>query len=455
MRAAHEFESPFLRVLTVDGDPMQYVDPARDTSIELVDLRAHVDPVAAAHVVDAARDRHSGRPVGGPSRPDRHPPVGDRHFLWYSRSHHIALDGYGAATMLYRIAHLYTAAVEGREPDPPAATDLRSLHDIDERYRASDRHDTDRAYWAHRLDGVRGVTLVGAGAPAVAESRLVTSPLSNRAMRRLERSEDGQGPGASAAARIIAAFACFLSRTTGSRDVVVDIPVSARTTAVLRRSGGMTVNLVPIRVEMRDDDTVGALVGRVQVELVAALRHQRCSRADIQRDLGTDLTAPIVNVMFFHPEIVMDSLETEFHIITSGPVDDLLVNVYQSGTPVRTFVDFRANPNRYTAEIEASHHRRFLDFLERFVAADPQRSLAEVHLGAAPAPTSASRRHSPSGWSNPRRPSSVNRTRTTSPNRRSWTSSPRFCTRTGRFGRKTASSISAATRWWPPRSWPG
>ncbi|NKR98444.1 hypothetical protein GS473_17420 [Rhodococcus hoagii] len=157
--------------------------------------------------------------------------VGDRHFLWYSRSHHIALDGYGAATMLYRIAHLYTAAVEGREPDPPAATDLRSLHDIDERYRASDRHDTDRAYWAHRLDGVRGVTLVGAGAPAVAESRLVTSPLSNRAMRRLERSEDGQGPDASAAARIIAAFACFLSRTTGSRDVVVDIPVSARTTA--------------------------------------------------------------------------------------------------------------------------------------------------------------------------------------------------------------------------------
>ncbi len=412
VRAAHEFESPFLRVVTVDGDPMQYVDPARDTSIELVDLRAHIDPVAAAHVwmqreiatpVDLSVDRLVQTVILQ---------VGDRHFLWYSRSHHIALDGYGAATMLYRIAHLYTAAVEGREPDPPAATDLRSLHDIDERYRASDRHDTDRAYWAHRLDGVRGVTLVGAGAPAVAESRLVTSPLSNRAMRRLERSEDGQGPDASAAARIIAAFACFLSRTTGSRDVVVDIPVSARTTAVLRRSGGMTVNLVPIRVEMRDDDTVGALVGRAQVELVAALRHQRCSRADIQRDLGTDLTAPIVNVMFFHPEIVMDSLETEFHIITSGPVDDLLVNVYQSGTPVRTFVDFRANPNRYTAEIEASHHRRFLDFLERFVGRSRRCTWAPPRP-----PHRPPRRHSPSGRSNPRRPSSVNRTWRTPPNR--------------------------------------
>ncbi len=101
VRAAHEFESPFLRVLTVDGDPMQYVDPARDTSIELVDLRAHVDPVAAAHVwmqreiatpVDLSVDRLVQTVILQ---------VGDRHFLWYSRSHHIALDGYGAATMLY------------------------------------------------------------------------------------------------------------------------------------------------------------------------------------------------------------------------------------------------------------------------------------------------------------------------------------------------------------------
>ncbi|WP_420881407.1 condensation domain-containing protein, partial [Rhodococcus sp. (in: high G+C Gram-positive bacteria)] len=384
VRAAHEFESPFLRVVTVDGDPMQYLDLARDTSIELVDLRAAADPEAAAHAwmqreaatpIDLAVDRLVQTSILQ---------VGDRHFLWYSRSHHIALDGYGAATMLYRIAHLYTAMAEGREPDPPAAADLRSLYDIDERYRASDRHDTDRAYWAQRLDGAHGVTLAGGGAPAVAESRLATAVLSDRTMRRLELTKEAHGSGASAAARIIAAFACYLSRTTGRRDVVVDIPVSARTTAVLRRSGGMTVNLVPVRIEIRDDDTVGDLVGRVQVELIAALRHQRCSRADIQRDLGVDLPAPIVNVMFFHPEIEMGSLATEFHIITSGPVDDLLVNVYQSGTPLRTFVDFRANPHRYTQEIEASHHRRFLEFLEHVVAADPQTPLAEVRLDAAP-----------------------------------------------------------------------
>ncbi|NKS73211.1 hypothetical protein GS531_11345, partial [Rhodococcus hoagii] len=58
---------------------MQYVDPARDTSIALVDLRAHVDPVAAAaHVwlqreiatpVDLSVDRlvQTCHPPGGRS----------------------------------------------------------------------------------------------------------------------------------------------------------------------------------------------------------------------------------------------------------------------------------------------------------------------------------------------------------------------------------------------------
>ncbi|MCL2534222.1 MAG: condensation domain-containing protein, partial [Nocardiaceae bacterium] len=384
IRAAGEFQSPGVQIVTVDGEPQQYIEPVRDRSIRLIDLRAERDSIGAARQwmrrematpIDLSSDRLVETVILQ---------VGDRHFLWYSRSHHIALDGYAAATMLYRIADLYTAAIEGGELDPPGAADLHALLEIDERYRGSSRHDTDREYWAGKLSGVHGISLTESVAPAVAESRLASGSLSARTVHALERAEGAESSSASAAARIIAAFAHYLSRMTDRRDVLVNIPVSARTTALLRRSGGVTVNLLPLPLEIADDDTVASLSDRVQLELVAALRHQRCSRTDIVRDTGADTSGPIVNVMFFHPEIVMGDLRTEFHILTSGPVDDLLVNVYQSGTPVRTFVDFRANPHRYGADEQHTYHRLFVDLLEEFVAADPRTPLVDLRSAAAP-----------------------------------------------------------------------
>lgn len=47
--AGREFQSPFLKVVEVDGRPMQYVDHTTDTSIAFLDFRGENDPVAAAH----------------------------------------------------------------------------------------------------------------------------------------------------------------------------------------------------------------------------------------------------------------------------------------------------------------------------------------------------------------------------------------------------------------------
>ncbi len=66
------------------------------------------------------------------------------HYLWYTRIHHVALDGYSGMTMVNRIAALYTAAVEGTEPEPNRALDLRDLYELDQKYRASSRFENDR-----------------------------------------------------------------------------------------------------------------------------------------------------------------------------------------------------------------------------------------------------------------------------------------------------------------------
>lgn len=381
---AREFQSPLLKVLEVDGQPMQYVDNSMEIPVELIDFRDCDDPMVAAHewmqrdyqtTLDLGIDRLVETSVLC---------VGELHYLWYSRIHHVALDGFGAMTLMNRIAHRYSAAVSGGEPDPNRAAPLRKLYDIDSRYRSSDRFAADREYWAERNSGGTGSALATGHEPAVAASKLQSAVLSGESSAELLESE-GQ------AATIIGALACYLARLTAKDAVLVQVPMSGRTTAVLRESGGMMVNVAPLSISVDEGDTVAELVSRVQRELMGALRHQRCSLEDIRRDIGVStngvstngvssddaLAGPMVNVMMFRQEVQLGAMVGEYHIVTSGPVEDLLVNVYPSADQL--FVDFRANPNRYADSVLRAHHGQFVELLEELIAAAPDVRLATIH----------------------------------------------------------------------------
>ncbi|PBC40539.1 hypothetical protein CJ178_01975 [Rhodococcus sp. ACPA4] len=385
--AGREVQWAFLRLIEVDGEPRQILDPSQDKELGFVDFRGEHDPVAAAQAW--MRDEYTT-----PTDPMRERliassllQVGDAHYLWYGRAHHVALDAYAAVTMVNRMGVIYTAAVEGREPPPNPTVDLRTLYELDCAYRASSRFESDRAYWTERLGGMtEGSSLAERYAIPVATDTLVASSLEENTVARLMDSE--RHASGTSAATIIAGFACYLSRMTGHTDVCVQIPVSGRTTAVLRRSGGMLVNIVPLRIDIRPDDTVGELVDRVRLELTGALRHQRGNLEEIARGLSAGArrsmaTGPIVNVMLFRQEINFGSVCGEFHVLTSGPIDDLLVNIYQSGTPVRTFVEFRGNPGRYTEGELQCHHRGCVAVVEEFAAAGPATPISTIHAASA------------------------------------------------------------------------
>ena len=117
-QAGHEFQSAFIRLLEVDGEPMQVIDHDIDDSVDYMDLRAESDPMGAAKAwidanytapMDVMTDRLVSVWVIH---------VEDDRYLWYSKIHHVALDGYGAMTVVNRTAELYTAELEGREASP-------------------------------------------------------------------------------------------------------------------------------------------------------------------------------------------------------------------------------------------------------------------------------------------------------------------------------------------------
>ncbi|MEU4345711.1 condensation domain-containing protein, partial [Nocardia sp. NPDC023852] len=386
IQAGHEFQSGYLRLVLIDGEPHQLFDPALDSTGPVIDMRGEPDPMAAGlqwmrreytTPLDMSRDRLVASALLQ---------VGDRHYLWYSRIHHVALDGYAAMTIVNRIAALYTAAVQGRTTEPSRAADLRTLYEADRSYRESKRFTNDKAYWVNRLAAVEeGSSLVTGYAPPRADSVAAIAELSMVTVGRI--ADSAKVLDASPAAVVIAAFGCYLARMTGRDDVLVNIPVSGRTTAVLRRSGGVFVNVAPLPIALGTKDTAATLTRRVQSDLVGALRHQRCDLTDIRAAAGGNgqrrFAGPMVNVMFFPQEIRLGSATGEFHILSSGPVEDLLVDLYQTGDPPRTILHFLANPNLYTGPELSAHHARFVEFLDAFAAAAPGTGLGQIHPDSA------------------------------------------------------------------------
>ncbi|MBY6366097.1 non-ribosomal peptide synthetase [Rhodococcoides corynebacterioides] len=362
-----ELQSGCIRVVEVDGRPHQVVD-TESVHTRRLDLRGEADPVAAAHrwmrqemhtPVDVERDALT---VNVLLR------VGDERWFWYTRMHHLAGDGFGAVTALRRVAELYTARAHGTDVAPHRAHDLAELYRAEETYRQSPRFATDREYWAAKTAGLpERFSLVPRSAPAAATRRRVDgiAPTSvTEAIAAVAARVDG-----TEAAVLVAAIAAYLHRVTGSVEVVLSLPVSVRTTAALRRSGGMFSNVVPLRLRVEPHTTLDELIAAVTLEITGALRHQKYRHEDIRRDhgSGTDqrgFFGPMVNIMLFDWSVRLGDLTGRLHNLSSGPVEDLAFTIYNSSTPGAGLnIDLEANPALYDDDVLGAHHRRFLAFL--------------------------------------------------------------------------------------------
>lgn len=382
-RASLEFQAPYMQIVEVDGIPAQTFDHNIDDDVAIVDLCATVDPMKSAEAwmikdytksINILQDRLITLSIIK---------IGNARHLLYYKVHSIALDAFGAYTMVNRIAEVYTALVDGKKPNRVRNVRAKAIYaNVVYEYRGSSRFDADREYWRNYLAGVgEGATL--AAIPGAPESinLIKTAEVSSGVDMALRNADSTVG--VTAAAVIIAAFAAYFSRTTGRDQVIVNIPVSSRTTAALRRSGGVVENILPLLVWVNNDTSVGELFSRVQNDLMGVLRHQRYPIEDIRRDLAVaglpnTLAGPIVNVSLFDHTLSMGSALGRMKTATLGPIDDLFIGIIHTGQDSRVSIVSRGNPNRYSEEDLSTHHGNFVKSISAFALAAPERLVGEV-----------------------------------------------------------------------------
>jgi pristinamycin I synthase-2 len=349
------------RFTEADGELRFVIEPAQ-WELPVFDLSREDDPRAAALSWIAAEARTPFDLRAAPLFSFALLRLAEDLYIWHQRYHHIVVDARGWHLVTQRVAEAYAGRV-------PEAAPLEPLVAADREYQGSARQRSDRDHWSRRLaDRPEPVSL--AGRPPAEPARGIlrrTATIDDAPLREL-----ASRLGARWNRVLIAAVAAYAQRMTGAPEVVLGLPVGGREGVTELSTPGMASNVLPLRLAPRADMTAEALVRHVAEETAELLAHQRYRGEDLRRDLAWPAAGrffgPVVNIMGFGPELRFGEHRTTRHNLSTGPVEDLAVNVYDRRDGRGLRIDFDAHPERYTEAELAAHHGRFVGFLRRLAA---------------------------------------------------------------------------------------
>ncbi|MCF4166898.1 amino acid adenylation domain-containing protein [Zavarzinia compransoris] len=370
---AAEAETARVAIVEQDGVPYQAISDRFDRELPFVDVSAAPDPRAAAFAwmmdelsrpVDLARD---------PLWVIALVKAGPEKYFWMHRCHHIVLDGFSGGLIARRMSELYCALVENREPEPCDFGHFAEINEHEARYRASPRFERDRQYWMeHLADLPEPISLSRRRGQATGGLQRATGHLSAELTARLQ--ELAKARSVSLPQALISLLAAYIHRATGSEDLVLGMPVTARTNAALRRVPGLMANAVTIRLAMSPRQTLDELMQQTGKTVLHALRHQQYRFEDVRRDLGLtsdnrQISWTAINIEPFHYDLRFGDATSTPHNLSNGSIEDITIFVYDRNDGQGLRIDVDANPGLYDMDELNAHLTRLNRLVEAAVAA--------------------------------------------------------------------------------------
>ncbi|WP_338662894.1 amino acid adenylation domain-containing protein [Pararoseomonas sp. SCSIO 73927] len=367
-----EADSLALRIHEAPGGAVQRLDVSQRPWLEVVDLSAEADPLAAAR---DAMARDMGRAVnparGGMAAERLYRLSPDRH-LWYQRAHHLVLDGFGTELLVRRVAALYAARLTGADPGQPLAPFAATVQE-DAAYRAAPKRGTDAAYWRKAMEGAPEVTGIAEGAAMTARfahrAEATIGAEAGEALRRVAAAHDIAWPDL-----LTALLGAYCRRMTGEAEAVIGATFMNRFGSAAARTPSTQMNVLPLRIRPDEAAPLHEAVEDAVTQLARLRRHGRYRGEQLRRDLGRlgagrRLHGAIVNIQPFHEIPPFPGLTAELHLLGTGPVDDITFDLRTDPGAATLRLDVEANPNLYSAEEARAHAARAARFVTAALAA--------------------------------------------------------------------------------------
>jgi amino acid adenylation domain-containing protein len=238
-------------------------------------------------------------------------------------AHHMVLDGWAVGLLLTEVVTRYDALRTGApDPYPTAAPGIGALLGHQEAARAAGEWDRQTEFWIKHLDGVPSVLELPADRqrPAVQDSAGARTPVDLGDAVNTTVVATAKSLGITPFAYLLGAFALTLSRWTGTRRLLVGVPLTGRTTPELEALVAVAGNLVPVRVDVADGATVAEYLRSVHHSLMTSIDagdlpfEELVARLGVERTLGCH---PLVQACFgMHDQLVPQRIRTASATVT-------------------------------------------------------------------------------------------------------------------------------------------
>lgn len=386
-REAEALRLGIMPVKESEGGYRQFLrpDPA---PLELIDVSTGVDPGAAAK-------KWMETDAQGPVDPQMLCraallKVADDHFVLYRRVHHAVVDGYSLALIFNRTAAVYTALARRLPADEGAFPAFTRLTDTEAAYREGKSFTRDRAHWLAKMaDRPAPVSLSGRSAGLAVGHRRTTELTPDR-VARLEGAAAGLGVTWSDLA--VSTIAAYVGLRTGARELQLGLPTGGRLSPQVRNVPGMTMNILPLRLDVDTSLPFGEFARRVSREVRQVLLHSRYPTAEISREVaeqggGARLWGPMVNVMKFDYKLDFAGAAATMRTMSIPITIDMTVYFFQTAADGTTEVILDAHPELFSPRETDTHMTGLLSLLDAIEKADPKTPVRD--LSTAPAPEAA------------------------------------------------------------------
>ncbi|MFG0518237.1 enterobactin non-ribosomal peptide synthetase EntF [Kluyvera intermedia] len=374
-----------MRFAEDNGEVWQWVDESAVIAEPLRhDLRGRENPQQdALAMMQADLAQNSRVDSGNPLFNHQLFQIGDNHWFWYQRYHHLLVDGFSFPAITRQISLIYQAWQRGEATPESAFTPFSEVVEEYQRYRESEACQRDKTFWAELRKALPSpASLSPAPLPGRAESTAIWRlklTADRRAFSRLTASH----PQCQPADLALALAALWLGRLCGRSDYAAGFIFMRRMGSAALTATGPVLNVLPLAVTLRGQETLAELATRLSGQLKKMRRHQRYDAEQIVRDAGKAagdeaLFGPVFNVKMFDYRLGFDDVDFVTHTLATGPVNDLELALFPDEDGGLS-LEILANQQRYDKATLQQHIARLTTLLQQF-ADNPARHCADVEL---------------------------------------------------------------------------
>ena len=374
-----------MRFAEDNGEVWQWVDEsAVIAEPPRHDLRGNASPQQTAlAMMQADLAQNSRVDSGNPLFCHQLFQVGDNHWFWYQRYHHLLVDGFSFPAITRQISLIYQAWQRGEATPESAFTPFAEVVEEYQRYRESEACQRDKAFWAQLRNVLPSpASLSPAPLPGRAETTAIWRlklTADRRAFSRLTASH----PQCQPADLALALAALWLGRLCGRSDYAAGFIFMRRMGSAALTATGPVLNVLPLAVTLQGQETLAELATRLSGQLKKMRRHQRYDAEQIVRDAGKAagdeaLFGPVFNVKMFDYRLGFDDVDFVTHTLATGPVNDLELALFPDEDGGLS-LEILANQQRYDKATLQQHIARLTALLQQF-ADNPALHCADVEL---------------------------------------------------------------------------